>query len=112
VADIVSPSTCFILVKEIVFSHMKIKRISPRSLGKMMGVAYAVVGVIFGAIMSLFALVATGPEQVGMGIFMGLGAVVLLPIAYGIMGIIGGYIAAWLFNFSAGKVGGIEIETE
>lgn len=91
---------------------MKIKRITPKSLAKVLGLVYAFMGFIFGAVMTLIALVTSDSDAGGLGIFMGIGAVILLPIMYGIMGLIGGYITAWLYNFSAGKVGGIEIETE
>jgi hypothetical protein len=40
----------------------------------------------------------------------GVGAIVVLPICYGIFGFIGTLIMAWLFNVAAGMVGGVEIE--
>jgi hypothetical protein len=42
----------------------------------------------------------------------GIGALIFLPIMYGIFGFIAGVIGAFLYNVIAGVVGGIEIETE
>ncbi|GAB3386353.1 hypothetical protein [Lysobacter fragariae] len=43
---------------------------------------------------------------------MGVLAIVILPIVYGICGFIGGALQSFLFNFAARFVGGLEIETE
>ena len=62
------------------------------------------------------AMMASGAEQAGAGggmmMGMGLGAAIVFPIAYGLMGFIGGLLTGWLYNLAAGFVGGIEIETQ
>jgi hypothetical protein len=40
------------------------------------------------------------------------GAVILLPIFYGITGFIGGIIMAAVYNFVAGVVGGVELDLQ
>jgi hypothetical protein len=40
---------------------------------------------------------------------LGAGAIILMPIMYGIMGFIGGIISAALYNLLAGIIGGIEM---
>jgi hypothetical protein len=40
----------------------------------------------------------------------GVGAIVLLPIFYGVLGFLGTLIMALLFNFAAGVTGGIEVD--
>lgn len=90
--------------------HMQIKRISPKSLGKVLGLLYAILGFIFGAVMSVISVATTGFE--GAGMMFGVGAIVFIPIVYGLGGFVGGYITAWIYNFAAKRVGGIEIETE
>jgi hypothetical protein len=45
-------------------------------------------------------------------VLFGAGAVILLPICYGIFGFIGTLIGAWLFNVAAGIVGGVEVEVK
>jgi predicted porin len=42
----------------------------------------------------------------------GVGAIVVLPIIYGIMGLIGGAIAAALYNLFSGMVGGVELDLQ
>jgi hypothetical protein len=44
------------------------------------------------------------------GALFGVGAIILLPICYGILGFIGTLIMAWLFNIAAGIVGGVEVD--
>jgi hypothetical protein len=48
----------------------------------------------------------------GMVMGMGLAAVVLLPILYGVFGFIGGVISAFFFNLAAKYVGGLELEVQ
>ena len=43
---------------------------------------------------------------------LGVGAIIVLPIIYGIMGLIGGIITALIFNVVSGFIGGLEIEVE
>ena len=92
---------------------MVITRIGPVSLAKTAGVIYAVLGLIIGAIVSLFAALgaafANGAQGTGMAAFIGVGAVVFLPIVYGCLGFIGMLIFAWLYNAAAGWVGGVEV---
>jgi hypothetical protein len=44
--------------------------------------------------------------------FFGVGAIVILPIVYGVMGAIFAAIGAFIYNIVAGWVGGIEIEVQ
>jgi hypothetical protein len=47
-----------------------------------------------------------------LGGLFGVGAVVFLPICYGVFGAIGGAVTAVMYNFIAGMVGGLSVETE
>ena len=79
---------------------MIIKRIGVMSLAKLMAVTYAAIGLIFGGFVALFgllgggAMMAAGADDAGMGsgimAGMGLLAVIILPIFYGVLGFIGG----------------------
>lgn len=95
---------------------MVIKRIGPMSVAKIAGVVYAVIGLVFGAFMSLFAIGGAMfmPEgQGGMfGALFGVGAIVVLPIFYGGLGFVGTFIGALIFNAAAGVAGGVEIEVQ
>ena len=89
------------------------------SVAKMLGVLYAIMGLVFGGIVSIVALVTTAlsPERAsaGMGafgLFFGVAAVLVLPIVYGVLGVVFGAISALLYNLIARFVGGIVIDLE
>jgi hypothetical protein len=97
---------------------MVIRRIEPISAAKVQGVLGAVIGLLIGACFTLLALAfgglaAASDEGAGAGIvgmLMGAGAIIILPIFYGIFGFIGGLIWAFLYNLAAKFTGGLEIE--
>lgn len=98
---------------------MLIKRIEPISLGKILGVLYAIGGVIVGLLFALASMVIPGfanaPEEQafpGWALFFGVGAVVFLPIFYGVLGFVGGIIGAALYNGLSKFVGGVVIQVE
>ena len=90
-----------------------LKRVSPASAFKVGLVAYGIVGLILGAFCSLIAVTgarfashAHMPFLHSVGLF----AVILCPIVYGIIGGIGAVIAAGIYNLAAGWVGGVEVD--
>ena len=95
-----------------------LKRIGPMSCGKVGGVLYGVMGLILGVLFALFSLLGAGAaamqsEQAGGALFgalFGVGAVVLMPIFYGVLGFVSGVVTAWIYNVIAGRFGGIELE--
>lgn len=93
-----------------------IKKIGPGSLAKTLGVLYALMGFVFGIPLLLVSLfVDIGGERALSGIealLFGVLAPVALAVLYGVLGIIFGFIGAWLYNLSAKWTGGIEIETQ
>lgn len=96
---------------------MVLRRIGALSLAKVMCALYAALGLIIGAIVAIFSLfgAAIGASSAGsvepfMGVLFGVGAVVVLPILYGVMGFLAGLIGAGLYNTLAGVVGGVEVE--
>ena len=97
--------------------QMILKRIGPWSTAKVFGAIYAVLGLIVGLFFMLAALIGglteQGREQGALwGAVFGVGAVVILPVFYGVMGVVGGALGAWLYNVFAGMVGGIEVQLE
>lgn len=92
---------------------MVLKRLGVLSVGKVLGGIYVVLGLIIGGLFTLLALggiaVGSGSGSAGAAIF-GLGAIILLPLAYGAAGFIGGVILAALYNLVASMLGGIEME--
>ncbi len=94
---------------------MIVTRIGPLSCAKLSGTLNAILGLIFGALFSLVALAGglagnASRSGRGLGALIGVGAVVLLPICYGIIGFVATLIAAWLYNVLAGMIGGIEVD--
>jgi len=94
---------------------MVINRVGPVSCAKITGILYALMGLIIGAFISLFAVAGgmlAGDRSGGgaMGALVGVGAVIVLPIMYGCIGFIATLIGAWLYNIAAGMVGGVEID--
>jgi len=98
---------------------MVILRIDPISLAKIFALLYAGLGLLIGAVVSLVALFGSGLAAVGekspvplLGLFFGVGAIVLLPLLYGFFGFLGGLIWSGLYNLAARVTGGLVIETD
>ena len=102
---------------------MIVRRVGALSLGKLMGVMYGGIGLLVGAIFGLVSLVggmaglaaqdsAEGAAGAGMIAGLGLAAVVIFPVMYGLMGFIGVFISAVFYNIAARFVGGVELDVE
>ena len=95
---------------------MTITGIRVLSLAKILASIYAGLGLIFGVIFAGISLVGLGPMADGsdapamLGLLMGGGAVVFLPLVYGFFGFIGGLIVGTIYNLVARVVGGLEVE--
>jgi hypothetical protein len=100
----------------------RIKRIAPLQAGKMFGVLYACMGLIF---LPFFALAGfagafaqsqqaqnTGglPAAIIAAIMFGFG--IFMPVFYGVFGFIFGVISAAIYNLIAQWIGGIEVDVE
>jgi hypothetical protein len=98
---------------------MILKRIGPLSLGKIMGIMYAIMGLFFGILFAaivMFAFIVgstlEGSSEPLAGVLFGIGAVFAAPILYGLMGFIGGVVAATIYNFVVKFTGGLELDFE
>ena len=96
---------------------MIVRRVGPLSLAKLMGALYVIVGLFFGAIVSLISVVGgaliPSDEATGMtGALFGVAAIMVLPICYGLLGFLTSLIGAALYNAVASVVGGVEIEMQ
>lgn len=97
-----------------------LKRIGPGSAFKVGLVTYGIVGLVIGACMALFSMVAgslgglagaqasAGARAIGFG--FGIGAIVVMPILYGIIGAISAALGALVYNLAAGWIGGLEVD--
>lgn len=95
---------------------MIIRRVGPLSFAKLSGMLYAMLRLVFGGIFSMVALAGGFASETagaaGIGATIGVGAVVVFPILYGLMGFIVTLIGAWLYNIAAGVVGGVEVDIQ
>jgi hypothetical protein len=96
---------------------MVLKRIGVLSAGKILALLYACIGFIVGSFVALFAtlgLLATLAEKGLPGpfvaAFLGLGAIIALPIFYGVLGFLIGVVGSAIYNGLAKLVGGIELD--
>jgi len=90
-----------------------LKRISPASAFKVGLVAYGILGFILGAICSLLAAAGVSLARHGQTPFLGrvgIFAVILCPIIYGIIGGVAAVIGAGIYNLAASWVGGLEVD--
>jgi hypothetical protein len=96
---------------------MVVKRVAPLSVAKVAGIIYALLGLCFGLLFSLFGLLASAfafnkADAPFAGVIFGAGAIVFLPILYGVVGFVFSLIGAALYNVVAGWVGGVEVDLQ
>jgi hypothetical protein len=94
-----------------------VREVGVLSLGKVAGIVYAGIGLLAGVIVAMvsvlggFAGLADEGGAAGgfVAMFLGVGAVFILPVFYGVLGSVVGMIVAVLYNTAARLVGGVEI---
>lgn len=97
---------------------MVLKRIGVLSAGKILALLYACIGFIAGCFVALFAtlgLLATLADSnlpPFIAAFMGLGAIIFMPILYGCLGFLIGVIGSSIYNGLSKLVGGIELDLQ
>lgn len=97
---------------------MVVKKVGVFSVAKISGSVYFVIGFIAGLFIALASLLgglaglSQDSEAGFIGIIFGVGAIIILPFFYGILGFLGGAICGALYNFFSSVVGGIELEVE
>lgn len=97
---------------------MILKRIGILSLVKMSGILYACMGLIIGAILTIVSLVggaigmASGNDPAAgfVGLIFGVGAIIILPIFYGVLGAVTGAFGGFIYNLVASVAGGVELD--
>lgn len=96
---------------------MVIRRFGVLSLAKVMGVMYGLIGLLIGLFLSLFSVLgaafSSAFDQSGdawLGALFGVGAVIALPLLYGVFGFLGGLLSGAVYNLVARMVGGVELD--
>jgi hypothetical protein len=91
-----------------------VKRIGPGSAFKVGLALYGLFGLLMGIIFALVSMLGGAlmpPTEAGVfRMFFGVGAIVFLPILYGIIGGVFAAIGAAIYNLTAGWVGGLEVD--
>ena len=101
---------------------MIIRRFGVWSVAKLYAGIMGTFGLIAGAFFALAALLggltsasashSSALTAGGLGALLGVGAIIVLPICYGVLGLIFGAIGAALYNLFAGLFGGLEVEVQ
>ena len=97
---------------------MQLKRIGPLSLARLAAGLYGAIGLFVGAIFAVAAMVGAtiggpaGDSSPMLGLFFGVGAIVFLPLVYGVLGALSALLIAALYNLLAGWLGGVELTLE
>lgn len=96
---------------------MVVKSVGVLSVGKVFAILQGVVGLIIGALVALagtLGVIAATPDAPSgfMPLLFGGAALVIFPVAYAVVGFVGGVIGALIYNVVAGIVGGIELVVE
>ena len=89
-----------------------ITKVTPKPLAKILGSIYFFFGAFVGLFILIGSLFSLGAPDAGSSLMAGIAAFILIPVAYGLMGFVGGYITAWVYNIFAKKIGGIEVEVQ
>lgn len=105
-----------------------IKRIGVVSLAKLMAVSMAgvavIIGIVYGIVIAIMAVIGglglmstgeaesvlTGGASLGLGLLLALGAVVGLPLFYGVFGFVFGLLYGWIVNLALRLSGGLEVD--
>jgi hypothetical protein len=90
------------------------------SVGKIAAIVYGCIGLLIGAIVAMASVLGCfagmlseeGHAAGVIGMFLGVGAVIVLPVFYGCLGALIGMLVAAIYNVAARFVGGIEIEID
>jgi hypothetical protein len=100
---------------------MVIRHVGVWSVARLYGALSAAMGLLIGGIIALISMAGGAAGMFGqrgdspagpLAMMFGAGAVVLLPLCYGILGLCAGALGAALYNLFAGMFGGIQLETE
>ena len=97
-----------------------IRRVGVLSVAKILATVYGCIGFIVGAFVAMISVLGgfagllseEGRAAGVVGMFFGVGAVILLPVFYACLGLILGLLVGSIYNAAARLFGGIEVEIE
>lgn len=97
---------------------MVVRRVGVWSVARIYGALSGSFGLLAGLCIALFSMIGAGlASQSGdvprwLGPIFGIGAIVFMPVLYGVIGLVAGTVSALLYNLFAGLVGGVEFDTQ
>ncbi len=95
---------------------MVVKRFGVMSVAKVYGALTAGMGLLIGLVVAAASALgmglSEGDEPAFIAAMLGVGAVIFLPVFYGVLGLVMGALSAALYNLFAGMVGGVRIDVE
>lgn len=90
----------------------EITKLDPQSVATMYGAVLAAIGLFFALLFLLFGVLFSGMSDSFSSPWIyggGMAMVILMPVMYGVMGFILGYVVARLYNLLAPRIGGIKM---
>jgi hypothetical protein len=97
---------------------MVIRHIGVWSAARMYAAISAAAGLFFGLLLAALSVIGAGlgaptdDTPTWLAPVFGMGAIVALPLFYGVMGLVAGAIGAVIYNLFAAAVGGLEIDVQ
>jgi hypothetical protein len=92
----------------------RVKRVSPLQAGKISGLLYGCLGLLFIPFILLMLIIPSHAHsgRSAMPAFFGAAIALFAPVIYGVMGFVLGVVSAAIYNLAARFVGGLEVEVE
>jgi hypothetical protein len=90
-----------------------LKRVGPGSAFKLGMAVYGLIGFLIGVLFALLSMLGAAlapPEFGAFKVLFGIGAILFMPLCYGIIGGIFAAIGAAVYNLVARWVGGLEVD--
>ena len=85
---------------------MILKKVGVMSVANIQGLIGVFLGLILGIIYAITGAATGG----ALGPMFSWIMIIIMPIAYGIFGFLGGIVGAWLYNVVAGWIGGVNMD--
>jgi len=93
-----------------------LRKVDVLSCAKILGAVHCGISLVFvpvfllaGFASALFGNSSNSFSRVG-GIILAIALAITLPLFYGLVGFLFGAVGAWIYNFAAGYIGGIQFE--
>ena len=89
-----------------------LKKINVLSVAKTLAIIMGFIGFLLGIFYFILDLILKSFTDIGVGLGIGFLGIIILPIAYAVIGFISGGLFSFLYNFVSNKFGGIKLELD